>query len=75
MAGSLPSLYLEYWCQKEHETVLALISVQVVRQLGQNKNLKNLPEGLKKRPEAVCKNLGGLNLPGALGSRKGSKFI
>lgn len=29
--GSLPSSYLEYWCQKEHKTVLVWVTVQLVR--------------------------------------------
>lgn len=48
--GSLSSLYLEYWCQKEHKTVLTLITMKVVRQLRKNKQLKNSAEDLKKRP-------------------------
>ena len=39
---------------------------------GAKENLKNPPEGLKKRLQAVCKNFGGFNLPGGLVSRKGS---
>ena len=37
LAGSLLSLYIEHWHQKEHKTVLVLTVVQIISQLGQNK--------------------------------------
>ena len=70
--GPLPLLYLEYWCQKEHKTVLALITMQVVRRLRKNKQLKNSAEDLKKSPQAVCKKFGKLNLLG--GMELGKRF-
>lgn len=63
--GPLPLLYLEYWCQKEHKTVLALITMQVVRRLRKNKQLKNSAEDLKKSPRQFAKNLGSLIFQGA----------
>ena len=74
LAGSLLSLYIEHWHQKEHKTVLVLTVVQIISQLGQNKTWKIHLKVLRKGCRQFAKIWGALIFQGAWYQERGPRF-